>query len=87
MLKTRKTTLHPSYRGAVPPQDFATIRMHCGVPNPADTFTAPAAFPHISSRNLAKLSQNWASWVVAKLMRMRLLGARLAWNRAPGASR
>lgn len=43
--------------------------------------------PYCSARNRSNVSQNFASCVVAKLMRISVLGWRSAWNRAPGASR
>ena len=49
--------------------------------------TARQSNPHTSPRNLSNTLQNPASCVVAKLMRMSVLGCRSAWNRAPGASR
>ena len=44
-------------------------------------------YPNASARSRPNTSQNCASCVVVKLMRISVLGWRSAWNRAPGASR
>jgi hypothetical protein len=41
----------------------------------------------LSATTRANTFQNTASCAVAKLMRISVLGLRLAWNSAPGASR
>ena len=67
---------------------FAVSRSHAREYTGTAAATGATAAPAYKLARVATNSrQNCAPWVVAKLMRISVLGSRRAWNRAPGASK